>query len=161
MRTTLGWRWCSAPWMSLKSRSVRVRSPSRRASSHRSRRRVLPLFVASKALGSNGSFRTIVCRTLSSCLCLRRLRRDDEPAPSAAAHLTALAAGVSGLVGGPFVSRPFLVRRAAALAGDFALLLGRHRCKSPPFLAFTCSHRLSSVFPSKMTLHELFRPDYA
>src|SRR5580765_4546575 len=144
MRTTLGWRWYSAPWMSLKSRSVRVRSPPRRASTHRSRRRVLPLLVASKAFArSNGSFCTIFRRTFRSRLWLRRVGRNDEPASSAAAHLTALAAGVSGLIGGPLVSSSLLVRSAPSLAGNLALLLGRHRRESPPFLAFTCSHRLS------------------
>jgi hypothetical protein len=38
------------------------------------------------------------------------------------------------------------VRGPAALARDFALLLGRHRRKSTPFLPLSCIHRYASVF---------------
>jgi hypothetical protein len=40
----------------------------------------------------------------------------------------------------------FLVRSAAALAGDFALLFGRHRSKSPAFLSLSAGrHCCASV----------------
>jgi hypothetical protein len=39
----------------------------------------------------------------------------------------------------------FLVRRTPALAGDLSLLFGRHRREASTFLAFSCSHRLTSV----------------
>ena len=43
-------------------------------------------------------------------------------------------------VGGPLVGRALFVRRAAALAGDFALLFGRHRRESSSFFAFCIHH---------------------
>src|SRR5438067_850334 len=125
--------------MSLKNRSARERSPPRRASVHRSRLRVLPLFVISKTFArSNRSLRTMsfrsIFREVRARHCrLRRIGRDDQAAASAAADLPALAAGVAGFVGGPLVGRPLFVRRAAALAGDLALLFGRHRCESATF----------------------------
>jgi hypothetical protein len=44
------------------------------------------------------------------------------------------------------VSRALFVRRAAALAGDLALLFGRHRREPTPFFAFSCSHRSALRF---------------
>jgi hypothetical protein len=41
--------------------------------------------------------------------------------------------------------RAFFMRGSAALARDLALLLGRHRRKPSPFLAFSCTHRSPSV----------------
>ena len=52
----------------------------------------------------------------------RQLIRQSSSPPTA--HLAALAAGVPGFVRRPLVRGALLVRRAPALAGDFALLLG-------------------------------------
>jgi hypothetical protein len=43
------------------------------------------------------------------------------------------------------MGRPLFVRRAAALAGDLALLLRGHRCESSPFFTFSCIHFPASV----------------
>src|SRR5437868_2848681 len=108
--------------MSLKNRSARGRSPTRRASAHRSRLRVFPLFVASKTFGrSNLSFRTSFRRTLGDWRGLGRVRRDDEPSTAAATDLATLAAGIAGFVRGPLVGGALLVCRASAFAGDLTL----------------------------------------
>jgi len=74
----------------------------------------------------------------------RRLRRTDQSATTTPADLPALAAGRPRLVGVPLVGRALLMRGTSALAGDLALLLGRHRGEPAAFLAF-CSHCHSSV----------------
>ena len=61
--------------------------------------------------------------------------RNDQPSASTAAHLAALAAGRTRFVRAPFVRCAFFVRGATALAGDLALLFGRHRSKTASFLA--------------------------
>src|SRR3954471_15210723 len=130
--------------MSLKSRSVRGRSPPWRVSARRARLRVFPLLVASKAFPrSKGSFGTIIRRFVRRRrILLRHLGGNDKPPPSATADLTALSTCVARFVGRPFVGRAFFVRRAASLAGDLSLLFGRHRRETPPLFAFTCSHRV-------------------
>src|SRR5437899_4907384 len=75
----------------------------------------------------------------------RRVGRSDEPTPAAAAHLSAFAASRARLVRGPFMGRPLLMSRAAALARDLALLLGGHRRKSSPLFTFSSSHGSASV----------------
>src|SRR6185436_1975956 len=65
--------------------------------------------------------------------------RNDQATTSAAAYLTALAAGRPCFVSGPFVRCTLFMRRAPALAGDLALLFGRHRRKPSTFLLL-CGH---------------------
>src|SRR6516225_6233689 len=95
-RTVSGWWSNSVPWTSRKNRSERSRSRLQRATP-------LPL--------PNPRLRV---RT--------GLRRHDEAATSAAAHLPPLSPCVARFVRGPLVSCSFLVRSAAPLAGDFPLL---------------------------------------
>src|SRR5687768_7232332 len=61
--------------------------------------------------------------------------RDDEFAAAAATDLATLTSGLSGFIGGPLVRRPFFVRGTPPLAGDFTLLVWRHRSKSSAFFA--------------------------
>src|SRR5262245_44893463 len=139
--------------MSLKTLSERSRSPPGRAPTPRPRLRVLPLFVASITCPSRslGTIRrqTIAYRGDVFRRCGRYGSRigswQDQSASTAAAHLTALAAGIARLVGSPFVCGTLFMRCATALAGDFALLFGRHRRESPSFFTL-CSHRAPSVF---------------
>src|SRR3712207_3149344 len=71
-----------------------------------------------------------------SCIhILCRIRR--ETAAAAAADLTALATGLTRLVGRPLVSGALFMRRAAALAGDLTLLLWRHRRKTATFFSYS------------------------
>src|SRR5262249_16892734 len=70
-----------------------------------------------------------------------RHRRFYETAAASATDLSAFAAGVAGLVGGPLVSGALLMRRTPPLAGDFPLLLGGHRRESAAFLALSIVHR--------------------
>jgi hypothetical protein len=53
-----------------------------------------------------------------------------------ATDLATLATGRARFVGCPLVCRPLLVRRAATLARDLALLLRRHGCEPASFLAY-------------------------
>src|SRR5215213_878805 len=66
--------------------------------------------------------------------------RHDKASASAAADLTALAAGIARFVGCPLVGRPFFVGGAAAFACDLALFFRRHRRESPTFFTFV-THR--------------------
>src|SRR5436190_13086229 len=87
-----------------------------------------------------------VDRCIGSAVCrhgtFNRLR-DQTPA-SATADLPAFTAGRARFVGGPFVRRALFVSSPPALAGDFALLFGGHRCESSTFLAFSSIHRSAS-----------------
>ncbi len=149
MRTVFEQVGYSAPWMSLKNRSVRGLQPRRPAPAHRPRLRVLPWFVASKV------GRAFVARMplLSPAISGRfggwragRFLGHDHPTTAAAADLPAFTTGGTGLVSRPLVCGTFLVRSAAALAGDFALLFGRHRSKSPAFLSLSAGrHCCASV----------------
>src|SRR5262249_53932980 len=67
--------------------------------------------------------------------------RNDQTATTPATHLAAFATSGSRFVRGPFMSRAFFVRGAPTLAGDLALLLGRHRCETSSFFTFSCIHR--------------------
>src|SRR6202158_3215979 len=67
------------------------------------------------------------------------------PAATVPACLGAFAARGSRFVGRPFVGGALDVGRAAALAGDLALLLRRHRCESASLLASWSVHRFASV----------------
>jgi hypothetical protein len=71
----------------------------------------------------------------------RWLGRDDKTSTPAAAYLTTLAAGIPCFISCPFMSRAFFVRRAAAFAGNLALLLRRHRCEPSTFFPFSVIHR--------------------
>src|SRR5688572_25584482 len=53
-----------------------------------------------------------------------------QSAAATAADLPALAPRGTRLISGPLVRGAFLVCSASALAGDFTLLLRRHRCKA-------------------------------
>src|SRR5687767_9079338 len=53
-----------------------------------------------------------------------------QSSPTTATDLPALAPCSTGLVGGPLVGGAFLMRSASTLAGDFTLLLRRHRRKA-------------------------------
>jgi hypothetical protein len=143
-----GWRSYSAPWMSLKTRTVLGRSPPRRAPAHRPRLRVLPLLVASKASHRTARSFCTVGRALARGSGHLGVCRKHEAAASAAADLTTLATGIARFVGRPLVGCPLLVCGAPALAGDLALLFRRHRSESATFFTFSCTHRslrLSSV----------------
>jgi hypothetical protein len=71
----------------------------------------------------------------------RDLGRFHQPAAATAADLAALAPGVAGFVGRPFVCSPLLVCGAPALAGDLALFLRGHRSEPAAFLALSVVHR--------------------
>src|SRR4029453_17750182 len=60
-----------------------------------------------------------------------RARAFNETAPSPAADLPPLPSGRPCFFGRPFVGGALLVGSAPALAGDFTLLLGGHRGKTP------------------------------
>jgi hypothetical protein len=62
------------------------------------------------------------------------LRR--ETSTTAATHLTTLAACRARLFGRPFVRGALRMRSTAALAGDFLLAFGAHRCETTAFFAF-------------------------
>jgi hypothetical protein len=100
------------------------------------------LFVASRVTRSSGTdflsnirlFPSGDCPSFPTTISLRLLlavlvngrdwlRRDNKASATAPADLATLAAGISRLVSGPFVGRPFFVRGASAFAGDFALFL--------------------------------------
>ena len=78
-------------------------------------------------------------------------------AATASRHLATLATRFAGLFGGPLVSRSLRVGGTATLAGDLALLLGRHGGEASagladnfehvgtlPFCAKTCSEMLAT-----------------
>jgi hypothetical protein len=73
-----------------------------------------------------------------------RVWRNDQTATTPATHLAAFAACGPRFVSSPFMSRAFFVCGATALAGNLALLLGRHRCETSSFFAFSCIHRNAS-----------------
>src|SRR5262245_40195137 len=95
--------------------SERSRSPPRRAPVPRPRLRVWPLFFASKVVGRAPPLVRTVCARIGRLDAdqirhrCRVGRRGDEPAATAATHLTTLPASGSRLVGGPLVSCPLLV----------------------------------------------------
>src|SRR5262245_46292593 len=64
-------------------------------------------------------------------------RGRDKSTTPAAADLTTFASGRARFVRRPFVRGPFFVCSAAALAGDFTLLVNRHRSESSAFLAYS------------------------
>jgi hypothetical protein len=58
-----------------------------------------------------------------------------QSSATTATDLATLATGRARFVGRPLVCGALLVRRAATLAGDLALLLRRHGCEPASFLA--------------------------
>jgi hypothetical protein len=74
-----------------------------------------------------------------------------KPSAPTPAHLTALAPGVSRLVGGPLVRSSLLVSGAATLAGDLALLFPRHRRETSSFFPLSNIHRCASVRDARTT----------
>src|SRR4029079_13425552 len=140
-RTVVGCLAYSVPRMSLKTRTVRSRSRRGRAATQRPRPRVLPLVASKASTRSSRSLRTGHCTLSAGCGGRCRFRRNDETPASTAANLTTLTSRVARLVGGPFVRRPLLVRRSAALAGDLALLLRGHRREASTFLTLSSIHQ--------------------
>jgi hypothetical protein len=59
-----------------------------------------------------------------------------QSSATTATDLATLATGRARFVGRPLVCGALLVRRAATLAGDLALLLRRHGCEPASFLAY-------------------------
>src|SRR6266496_5498214 len=130
--------------MSLKSRTAQPRSPPRRTRLPKPRQRVLPLLIASNVVARAPLFDTVNRKTLAgraqgfrTLWRCSRLGIQNQTAAAPATDLTALAAGIAGFVCSPFVGSPLFVGGASAYAGDLALLFGRHRRKSPTFLAFS------------------------
>jgi hypothetical protein len=73
----------------------------------------------------------------------------------AASAFATLAASLAGLFGGELVGCPFLMRRAATLAGDLALLLLVHPGEAPLVLAFVSLAHDSTLSPLGAVLQHL------